>query len=317
MRAFSDILEVPPRHRFRSPRGEQDARFVRTQTSENCDDLARIFWAHKSLASRYGRVRVLNISMHTRFKLVEILSMNVYLGPRVYIESSQSVRVDKRYRAKEGSTTFLWRRRQRYCTSKVSSWECWSSSDCEQQEHAASSYDRGAVLSSTLRRDLWLQVKHVNRKLTVVQELTQTNTMDGFTKELQTAKCLEWTRQLWQCWHEQAGSASAMGTFVEQGLRMLRVQPVLTIVGVLPATSCGFGFVSCEDGDQGFHHSMNSTQGLRRMPSGLSHSHAQNTICTRNTPALHWERPNSCVRESSWRSTSRETWIFATLGLKQ
>ena len=45
-------------------------------------------------------------------------------------------------------------------------------------------------------RLLWLQAKHEERKLTVVKEPTQTNTADGFTKALQTAKCLEWRNSI-------------------------------------------------------------------------------------------------------------------------
>ena len=41
-------------------------------------------------------------------------------------------------------------------------------------------------------RLLWLQATHEERKLTVIKEPTQTNTADGFTKALQTAKYLEW-----------------------------------------------------------------------------------------------------------------------------
>ena len=59
--------------------------------------------------------------------------------------------------------------------------------------HVASSGGKDADLSSTLRaRLLWLQAKHEERKLPVIKEPTQTNTADGFTKALQTAKCLEW-----------------------------------------------------------------------------------------------------------------------------
>ena len=45
-------------------------------------------------------------------------------------------------------------------------------------------------------RLLWLQAKHEETKLTVVKEPTQTNTADGFTKALQTAKYLEWRNRL-------------------------------------------------------------------------------------------------------------------------
>ena len=45
-------------------------------------------------------------------------------------------------------------------------------------------------------RLLWLQAKHEERKLTVIKEPTQTNTADGFTKALQTAKYLEWRNRL-------------------------------------------------------------------------------------------------------------------------
>ena len=41
-------------------------------------------------------------------------------------------------------------------------------------------------------RPLWPQAEHEERKLTVIKEPTQTNTADGFTKALQTAKYLEW-----------------------------------------------------------------------------------------------------------------------------
>ena len=43
-------------------------------------------------------------------------------------------------------------------------------------------------LKHTETRRLWLQAKHEERELTVVKEPTQTNTADGFTKALQTAK---------------------------------------------------------------------------------------------------------------------------------
>ena len=43
---------------------------------------------------------------------------------------------------------------------------------------------------------LWLQAKHEERKLTVIKEPTQTNTADGLTKVLQTAKHLEWRTRL-------------------------------------------------------------------------------------------------------------------------
>ena len=45
-------------------------------------------------------------------------------------------------------------------------------------------------------RLLWLQAKHEERKLTVIKKPTQTNTADGFTKALQTAKYLEWRNRL-------------------------------------------------------------------------------------------------------------------------
>ena len=40
------------------------------------------------------------------------------------------------------------------------------------------------------------QAKHEERKLTAIKEPTQTNTADGFTKALQTAKYLEWWYRL-------------------------------------------------------------------------------------------------------------------------
>ena len=45
-------------------------------------------------------------------------------------------------------------------------------------------------------RLLWLPAKHEERKLTVIKEPTQTNTADGFTKALQTAKYLGWRNRL-------------------------------------------------------------------------------------------------------------------------
>ena len=45
-------------------------------------------------------------------------------------------------------------------------------------------------------RLLWLQAKQEGRKLPVVKEPTQTNTADGFTRALQTAKYLEWRSRL-------------------------------------------------------------------------------------------------------------------------
>ena len=51
-------------------------------------------------------------------------------------------------------------------------------------------------LKHTETRQLWLQAKHEERKLTVIKETTQTNTADGFMKALQTAKYLEWRIRL-------------------------------------------------------------------------------------------------------------------------
>ena len=71
--------------------------------------------------------------------------------------------------------------------------DCQSSSDCgsTERQHAASSNDRGAVLSSISTRLLWPQSEHEERK-SMVREPTQTNTADAFTKALQAAKYLEW-----------------------------------------------------------------------------------------------------------------------------
>ena len=52
------------------------------------------------------------------------------------------------------------------------------------------------LLKHIKTRLLWLQAKHEEGKLTMVREPTKTNTADGFTKALQTAKYLEWQNRL-------------------------------------------------------------------------------------------------------------------------
>ena len=73
-------------------------------------------------------------------------------------------------------------------------------------------------------RPLWLQAKHEERKLTVIKEPTQTNTADGFTKAVQTAKYLEWRNGLRKGDHNgDDGGTSKREALAETG-RWARVE---------------------------------------------------------------------------------------------
>ena len=81
------------------------------------------------------------------------------------------------------------------------------------QQLAASSRDRGAVLSSTLKQDSCGFKRNTRgRKFTVVKEPTQKNTADGFTKALQTATYLEWRNRLSTVLRRSKREGSTCGT---------------------------------------------------------------------------------------------------------